>query len=86
MSFLRPSREEEAALSAVALNDREIQIDDETTCHRKICHRLSQTTVLREADSAVRATGPTATIELKVHLRTDLLAANLVDDIPDEIV
>jgi hypothetical protein len=47
---------------------------------------LSQTTVLREADSAVWATGPTATIELKVHLRTDLLAANLVEDIPVEIV
>ncbi|MFT5192289.1 MAG: hypothetical protein ACI957_005339, partial [Verrucomicrobiales bacterium] len=37
-------------------------------------------------DAAVRTTRPTAPVELKVNLRSHYLAANLVDDIPVEII
>jgi hypothetical protein len=42
--------------------------------------------MLREAVAAVWTMGAAAPIEFKVHLLAQLLAANLVDDLPVEIV
>ena len=86
MRFLRACREEELALSAAPLNHGVVDVDDETTRYWKIRHRLSATAVLREAVATVWTPWTTATIKLQVHLRAQLLATNLVDDIPVEIV
>ena len=86
MRFFRASREEELALSAAPLNHGVVDVDDETTHYWKIRHRLSAAAVLRKAVATVWTPWATASIELKVHLRAQLLAANLVHDIPVEIV
>ena len=86
MRFLRACREEELALSAAPLNHGVVDVDDETTGYWKIRHRLSATAVLREAVATVWTPWAAATIKLKVHLRAQLLAANLVDDIPVKII
>ena len=86
MRFLGARGEEELTLFTMALNNGKGHVNDVTTRHWQIRHGLSAATMLRKAVAAIRATRAAAPVEFKVHLRPHLLAANLVDDIPVEIV
>ncbi|MGK0190385.1 MAG: hypothetical protein ACI9R3_006211 [Verrucomicrobiales bacterium] len=68
------------------LDYRKVDVDDEATSNRQGSYRLPPASMLWKEGATVVALRPTATIEFKVHLRPHLLAANLVYDIPVEIM